>query len=159
MRYKKHTREEIDRAIHDSSIAGLTTTPAIQFVLDRTGITISHTQLVERKRILRNRSKEQWLTYVKNDYAYRIEHLQRLAEARQVKEHAAQKEMEYAQDSKKFFQWKTAAYALMEASRYLNELHSMIPEIDSIGHEVDEAVSQVQPEEYGKTPTQKGRVF
>lgn len=159
MRYKKHTRAEIDRAIHDANIANLSHAQTIQFVAERTGITVGHTQLVERRRLLRNKAIALWNEYRKDDYAYRLEHLQRVSEARLVKEHAAKKEMEFFNDEKKFFQWKTAAYTLMEASRYLNELQLLIPEIDAIGNDVDQEISQVQSEEQGTIHQQKGRVF
>lgn len=160
MRYKKHTRAEIDRAIHDANIANLSHDKAIQFVLDRTGIKIGHAQLVERRRLLKHKAIALWNEYRKDDYAYRVEHLQRVSEARLVKEHAAQKEMEYFDDPKKFFQWKTAAYTLMEASRYLDELQRKIPEIDGIANDdMDEEISQVQSEEQGTVHQQKGRVF
>lgn len=159
MRYKKHVRAEIDKAIHDANIANLSHSKTIQYVLDKTGITVGHTQLVERKRLLRHKAKALWNEYRKDDYTYRLEHLARMAEARQVVEHAAEKEIEYHADPKKFFQWKAAAYALMEASRYLAELQDKIPEIDAIGHDMDQEISQVQSEESGQILSQKGRVF
>lgn len=159
MRYKKHTRAEIDRAIHDANIANLSHDKTIQFVLERTGITVGHAQIVERRRILRHRAIALWKEYRKDDYAYRLEHIARMAEARQVVEHAAEKEQEYHADPKKFFQWKTAAYTLMEASRYLAELQYKIPEIDAISHDLDEGISQIQSEESGQVLPQKGRVF
>jgi len=159
MRYKKHTRAEIDRAIHDANIANLSHKQTTQFVLEKTGITIGHTQLVERKRILRHRAIELWNEYRKDDYAYRLEHLERMNEARKVKEMAATKMIEYYEDPKKFFQWKASAYTFMDASKYLSELHLMIPEIDVMGNEMDESISHVQSDQQGTIPTQKGRVF
>ena len=159
MRYKKHTRAEIDRAIHDANIANLSQKQATQFVLEKTGITIGHTQLVERRRILRHRAIALWKEYRKDDYAYRLEHLQRVDEMRMVKEMAAKKVIEYFDDPKKFFQWKASAYALMDATERLSNLQMLIPEIDVMGNEMDESISHVQSEEQGTIPTQKGRVF
>lgn len=161
MRYKKHTRAEIDRAIHDANIANLSIKQALQFIAEKTGVTIGQAQLVERRRILRHRAIALWNEYRKDDYAYRLEHLQRVAEARLVKEQAAVKMIEFFADPKKFFQWKTAAYTLMEASRYLNELHLKIPEIDGVANNdvMDEEISQIQSEQQGPIPPQTGRVF
>lgn len=162
MRYKKHTRAEIDKAIHDAGIANLSQSKTIEYVLKETGVTISHTQLIDRRRFLRQKGIGIWNGFRKDDYAYRLEHLERLKEARIVKEHAAEKEMEYYKNPKTFFQWKAAAYTLLDASKYLHELDKLIPEIDVISSnatEMDEGISQVQSEEQGPLSTQKGRVF
>ena len=160
MRYKKHTRAEIDRAIHDANIANLSHDKAMQFVQGKTGIRIGHTQLVERRRILRHKAIALWNEYRKDDYALRLEHLDRIAELKRVKEHAASKEMEYFDDPKKFFQWKTAAYALMDAVDRLSKLQLLIPEIDVLGSNVvDETIQQIQSEQQGQISPQTGRVF
>ena len=134
MRYTYAKRRELDRLIHDANMVNLSNDNTIQFIKQKTGITIGQTQLVERKRILRHQGRDIWNKYKTDDYEYRLEHLHRIAEARRVKESAALQMFRYEDDPKKFFQWKGAAYALLEASRYLAELTDHIPEIDAIGH-------------------------
>lgn len=156
MRYTKSVRAEIDRAIHDANIANLSHAKTIQYVQDRLGILIGHTQLVERRRILRNRSIDLWNEYRTDNYSYRLEHLERMNEARKVKDSAAKKMMEYEDDPKKLFQWRTAVYVFLDASKYLSELHAMIPEIDSIGHsdssyEMEQEIPSISRTEEGST--------
>jgi hypothetical protein len=133
MRYKRAVRAEIDACIRDAGMLGLSHDKTIQFIQERTGLTIGHTQLVDRKRLLKIRGKVLWNTFRKDDYALRLRHLDRIQEAELVAHGAARKVLEYQDNPKTFFQWKAAAYALMEASRYLCELDEMTREIDGVG--------------------------
>lgn len=159
MRYKKSVRESIDMAIHDTTIMGLATEQSIQFVFERTGIKIGHCQFIDRKRILKQNGIAIWNKYRKDDYAYRLKHLDRINEVEKVKEQAYEKMLEYKDDPKKFFQWKYSAYTLLESVRLLSELHAAIPEIDGIKHEMEQEVSEIQPEEQGSLVSQTGRKF
>jgi hypothetical protein len=134
MRYKHAVREQLDRLIHDANMVGLTNPQTIQLIQERAGITVARDQVTERRRILRIKGREIWDKYRKDSYTYRLEHLDRMAEARRIKESAAQQMFKYENDEKKFFHWKSAAYAFIEASKYLAELTDHIPEIDAIGH-------------------------
>ena len=48
MRYTKHTRLAIDKAIRDAKTAGMTHIQSIQYVLDKTGVKIGHAQLCNK---------------------------------------------------------------------------------------------------------------
>ena len=135
MRYSRSVSAEINRCIHDANIAGFTLENTQRYIEWKIpGTKISHTLVVERKRLLRNQSKHIWNQYKTDDYAYRLEHLQRMDEARRVKESAMRQLMEYENDPKKFFQWNKASYIVLEASKYLADLQQQIPDIDAIGH-------------------------
>lgn len=159
MRYKKTVRESIDKAIHDATMMGLTIEQSIQFVLEKTGIKIGHCQIVDRKRLLRNNGIAIWNKYRKDDYAYRLKHLDRMHEVERVKEQAYEKMMEYKDDPKRFFQWKYSAYTVLESVRLLSELHAAIPEIDAIGHEMEQEIPEIQSTEQGSMVPQTGRKF
>lgn len=135
VRYSKSVSADINRCIHDANIAGFTIENTVKYIEWKIpGLTITRSFIVERKRILRNQGKHIWNQYKTDDYAYRLEHLQRMEEARRVKESAMLQMIRYENDPGKFFHWNKASYVLIEASKYLAELEQQIPEIDAIGH-------------------------
>ena len=150
VRYSKSVSADINKCIHDGNIAGFTTENLVKYIEWKIpGLTITRSFIVERKRILRNQGKHIWNQYKTDDYAYRLEHLQRMDEARRVKESAMNRMLEYENDQKKFFQWNKAGYLLLEASKYLAELESQVPEIDAIGtasngDEIQQEISSIQ---------------
>lgn len=150
VRYSKSVSADINKCIHDGNIAGFTIEGLVKYIEWKIPqIKITRTLVVERKRLLRNQGKHIWNQYKTDDYAYRLEHLQRMDEARRVKESAMNRMLEYENDPKKFFQWNKAGYLLLEASKYLAELESQVPEIDAIGtasngDEIQQEISSIQ---------------
>jgi len=162
MKYSKFDRDRINKAIHDAAMIGLSTEQTLEYVRDKTDKTIGRTQLVERKRLLRIGGMALWNKYRKDDFAYRLEHLERIKEAKRVVESAAKKMIENEEDPKKFWFWKSAALTFMESIRLLSELHSMIPEIDMIGREGNENADGMDSEvslSQSAATSQTGRVF
>ena len=134
VRYSKSVSADINKCIHDANIAGFTIENTVKYIEWKIpGIHITRTLIVERKRLLRNQGKHIWNQYKTDDYAYRLEHLQRMEEAKRVKQSAMLQVIRYENDPAKFFQWNKASYVLLEASKYLAELESQVPEIDAIG--------------------------
>jgi hypothetical protein len=133
-RYTKDQSIAINRCIHDTSIANLSQLEALKYIEEKTGIQLGRTSYNERKRQLRIAGIRQWNRYRKDDYALRLDMLERINVVKKVQENALTKMLQFDLNPKTFFQWKTAAYAVMESNKQLVELQLLVPEIDAIGH-------------------------
>jgi hypothetical protein len=158
MRYSYDIRQRIDRAIHDATLANLTEAGTLDYVREKTNITIERTQLYKRKSILKTQRVRMWNAYKNNDYAYRMEHLDRIHEAKLVKNIALEKILLFKDDEKKYFQLIKAALLLLEANKRIQELTDLIPDIDTIGV-IDDATRQQELSSIPRTEVNPEAIF
>lgn len=134
MRFKPETYERIDREVHNASLANLSEKGAIDYIHQKTGIRIGRTLLHHRKGILKLRRTNLWNKYRNDDFAYRLEHLARIDEAKYVRDIAMAEMNRYnTGDRKDFYLLQRAAYLVLETNRRIQELTQLIPEIDAVG--------------------------
>lgn len=158
MRYTPEIREQIDRAIRDASLANLTEVGMIAYVKQKTDIQISRTQLFNRRRHLKAKSIRDWNAYRNTDYAYRMEHMDRIAEAKLVRDIAIEQILRYRGVENKFFYEQKSSYLLLDANKRLDELTARIPEIDTIGHSITNEMEQSIPELSESETTEVGNI-
>lgn len=159
MPYSYDVRQLIDRAIHDATLANLSDISAIEYIQEKTGITIGRTQLHKRRSVLKMQRIRMWNAYKNNDYAYRMEHLERISEAKLVKNVALEKVLQYKDDEKKYFLLLRAASLLLEANRRIQELTDLIPDIDTIGVVSDNAIGQQEVQSIPRTEANPEAIF
>lgn len=152
--YSYDVRQAIDRAIHNATLANLTDLSAIDYIRANTGITIGRSQLHKRRSILKMQRVRMWNSYRNNDYAYRMEHLDRISEAKLVKNIAMEKILQFKDDEEKYPELIKATMLLLEANRRIEELTDLIPDIDTIGVISDKEAEQYEQEATGIQRTQ-----
>ncbi len=144
MQYKAETREQIDRCIRDAANAAFTIQGTIDFIADRTGITISRAQIFERRKFLKALSRNAWNKYREDDYAYKLEYIEGLERIKSLREKTFKKVLDYEKDDKLLWKFHKSIYAFLDVDeRYLQYLEKL-PEIDVTGLEMDQKIPQLE---------------
>jgi hypothetical protein len=152
MRYNYSQSVAINRCIFDGDLANFSTDGIVQLIQDRLNLPISRSLVVERRRQIKIQAKKTWNQYRIDDYAYRMEFLERLNKIKRVEDSSMAKMLEYENEPKKFFHWRQSCSMLLEATKQITELLMIFPEIDTVGHEMDKQAEAVRAESYREDP-------